>query len=106
MKFHVCGSAERGRGINTQRMHSLHFEIIRSQFCVVNVQDCLGIEPGGDTNLRRKRKTEKQVRKSTVDVFHTVSLYTTVYSFTVLRPIQIPVYESIKKPRYTDLSIG
>lgn len=82
VKFHVCGRAERGKGINTQRMHSLHFEIISSQFCIVNVQDCLSIEPRGDTNLRRKKKTGKQIRKSSVELmFHTVVLYTTVSLF-------------------------
>lgn len=55
VKFHLCGSR-----ISTQRMHSLHFEVIGSQFCIVNVQDCLGIEPRGDTDLRRKKKQTKK----------------------------------------------
>lgn len=71
VKFHLCGSAERGGGRNTWKIHSLHFEIISSQFCVVNIQDCLGIESRGSTNLRTEKKG-KQVRKHTVErMFHT-----------------------------------
>lgn len=48
------------RVINIQRAHSLHFKIISSQFCIVNVQDGLGIEHGGNTNLRVGKNTWKQ----------------------------------------------
>lgn len=48
-----------GQQRGTQGMHSLHLEIVGSQFCVVDVQDCLGIEPRGDTNLWKENKPSK-----------------------------------------------
>lgn len=54
-----------------QRVHSLHFEIIGSQFSVVDVQDCLGIEPGGNTDLTRR---ENRRNKSENIQFQTVGL--------------------------------
>lgn len=50
-------------------MHSLHLEIIGSQFCVVDVQECLGIEPGGNSDLRRRenrRSTSENIQFQTV----------------------------------------
>lgn len=57
------------QGREGQRMHSLHLEIIGSQFCVVDVQECLGIEPGGNSDLRRRenrRSTSENIQFQTV----------------------------------------
>lgn len=62
MKGHQCGR-------ESQVRNSLHLEVVGSQFCVVDVQDRLGVEPGGDADLWRETKSRKfrkcKVLKST-----------------------------------------
>lgn len=48
VKFHLCGRC-------VWRMRSLGLEIVSCQFCVVNVQDCLCTESGGNTNLWKNK---------------------------------------------------
>lgn len=39
-----------------RRVNSLHLEIVGSQFRIVDVQDCLGIETRGDANLWKNKR--------------------------------------------------
>lgn len=69
MLWGACEVSLMLQGREGQRMHSLHLEIIGSQFCVVDVQECLGIEPGGNSDLRRRenrRSTSENIQFQTV----------------------------------------
>lgn len=44
-------------------VHSLHLEVVSSQFGIVDIQHCLGVEPGGHADLQMGIKEIQGVRK-------------------------------------------